>query len=104
MKSLSSVYFARLMFLKSHDWRSTEISGGEALDFCYGLYRTNNGGIWKDFLCVCVCVCVCVWSLGHLELICVLLSHFPCQASGQFLQVKLKLVQADVAIFSGSEG
>lgn len=62
------------------------------------LYRTNDGGIWKDFLCVCVCV------LGHLELICALLSLFPCQASGQFLQVKLKLVQADVAIFSGSEG
>lgn len=65
---------------------------------------TSQNKGWRHMEGLSVCVSVCVCSVGHLELICVLLSLFPCQASGQFLQVKLKLVQADVGIFSGSEG
>lgn len=69
---------------------------------CYTDFTEQRMEAYGRTFCVCVRVCVC--SVGHLELIFVLLSLFPCQASGQFLQVKLKLVQADVGIFSGSEG
>ncbi len=95
------------MFLKSathHDCRRTESSGGShsqrgALHcFCYTDFTEQRMKAYGKTFSLCVC------SVGHLELICVLLSLFPCQASGQFLQVKLKLVQADVGIFSGSEG